>query len=78
MYYFKNIFYSGIECYLVLQAYVNWIQKNGEEATLPALGMTNYQLFFVSFAQVCFFMHFSYCLQQIQLSYHLLKQKKHL
>ncbi|XP_053083193.1 endothelin-converting enzyme 1 isoform X2 [Pangasianodon hypophthalmus] len=34
------------------KAYVNWIQKNGEEATLPALGMTNHQLFFVSFAQV--------------------------
>ncbi|KAG9260766.1 endothelin-converting enzyme 1 [Astyanax mexicanus] len=34
------------------KAYVNWIQKNGEEATLPALGMTNHQLFFVGFAQV--------------------------
>ena len=35
------------------KAYVNWIEKNGEEATLPALGMTNHQLFFVGFAQVC-------------------------
>ncbi|MEQ2172188.1 Endothelin-converting enzyme 1 [Goodea atripinnis] len=34
-------------------AYVNWIKKNGEEATLPALGMTNHQLFFVGFAQHC-------------------------
>ncbi|XP_047439160.1 endothelin-converting enzyme 1 isoform X1 [Mugil cephalus] len=34
------------------KAYVNWIEKNGEEATLPALGMTNHQLFFVGFAQV--------------------------
>ncbi|KAI4878347.1 hypothetical protein NFI96_033697 [Prochilodus magdalenae] len=34
------------------KAYVNWIRKNGEEATLPALGMTNHQLFFVGFAQV--------------------------
>ncbi|XP_070967425.1 endothelin-converting enzyme 1-like isoform X3 [Oncorhynchus clarkii lewisi] len=34
------------------KAYVNWIAKNGEEATLPALGMTNHQLFFVGFAQV--------------------------
>uniref|UniRef100_A0A3Q3WIT7 Endothelin-converting enzyme 1 n=1 Tax=Mola mola TaxID=94237 RepID=A0A3Q3WIT7_MOLML len=34
------------------KAYVNWIRKNGEEATLPALGMTHYQLFFVGFAQV--------------------------
>ena len=32
---------------------MNWIEKNGEEATLPALGMTNHQLFFVGFAQVC-------------------------
>uniref|UniRef100_A0A674A2Q0 Endothelin-converting enzyme 1 n=1 Tax=Salmo trutta TaxID=8032 RepID=A0A674A2Q0_SALTR len=34
------------------KAYMNWIAKNGEEATLPALGMTNHQLFFVGFAQV--------------------------
>ncbi|KAL0978496.1 hypothetical protein UPYG_G00171240 [Umbra pygmaea] len=34
------------------KAYVNWIAKNGEEASLPALGMTNHQLFFVGFAQV--------------------------
>ncbi|XP_034056901.1 endothelin-converting enzyme 1 isoform X1 [Gymnodraco acuticeps] len=34
------------------KAYVNWVKKNGEEATLPALGMTNDQLFFVGFAQV--------------------------
>ncbi|XP_049590528.1 endothelin-converting enzyme 1 isoform X1 [Syngnathus scovelli] len=34
------------------EAYVNWIRRNGEEATLPALGMTNHQLFFVGFAQV--------------------------
>lgn len=34
------------------KAYVNWIERNGEEPTLPALGMTNHQLFFVGFAQV--------------------------
>lgn len=34
------------------KAYVSWIKKNGEEPTLPALGMTNHQLFFVGFAQV--------------------------
>uniref|UniRef100_A0A673CIB2 Endothelin-converting enzyme 1 n=1 Tax=Sphaeramia orbicularis TaxID=375764 RepID=A0A673CIB2_9TELE len=34
------------------KAYVKWIEKNGEEAALPALGMTNHQLFFVGFAQV--------------------------
>uniref|UniRef100_A0AAY4EJY7 Endothelin-converting enzyme 1 n=1 Tax=Denticeps clupeoides TaxID=299321 RepID=A0AAY4EJY7_9TELE len=33
-------------------AYVNWTKKNGEEETLPAIGMTNHQLFFVGFAQV--------------------------
>lgn len=38
---------------LPCKAYVNWIERNGEEATLPALGMTNHQLFFVGFAQVC-------------------------
>lgn len=31
---------------------MNWIEKNGEGSTLPALGMTNHQLFFVGFAQV--------------------------
>ncbi|KAG7274920.1 hypothetical protein CRUP_036813 [Coryphaenoides rupestris] len=34
------------------KAYLNWIDRNGEEPTLPALGMTNHQLFFVGFAQV--------------------------
>ncbi|XP_053136999.1 endothelin-converting enzyme 1 isoform X2 [Hemicordylus capensis] len=34
------------------RAYQNWVQKNGGEETLPALGLTNPQLFFVGFAQV--------------------------
>lgn len=34
------------------QAYQNWLKKNGDEETLPSLGLTNYQLFFVGFAQV--------------------------
>uniref|UniRef100_A0A4W4G2C4 Endothelin-converting enzyme 1 n=1 Tax=Electrophorus electricus TaxID=8005 RepID=A0A4W4G2C4_ELEEL len=34
------------------KAYENWIWKHGKEAALPALGMTNHQLFFVGFAQV--------------------------
>ncbi|KAJ8258257.1 hypothetical protein COCON_G00172690 [Conger conger] len=34
------------------EAYESWIQKNGEEPLLPAIGMTNRQLFFVGFAQV--------------------------
>uniref|UniRef100_A0A803XRC7 endothelin-converting enzyme 1 n=1 Tax=Meleagris gallopavo TaxID=9103 RepID=A0A803XRC7_MELGA len=33
-------------------AYKFWLQKNGEEKQLPALGLTNHQLFFVGFAQV--------------------------
>uniref|UniRef100_A0A8V0ZHS1 Endothelin-converting enzyme 1 n=1 Tax=Gallus gallus TaxID=9031 RepID=A0A8V0ZHS1_CHICK len=34
------------------RAYQNWLRKNGEEETLPTLGLTNHQLFFVGFAQV--------------------------
>ncbi|XP_053724409.1 endothelin-converting enzyme 1 isoform X1 [Synchiropus splendidus] len=34
------------------KAYTRWIEKNGVEPTLPALGMTNHQLFFVGFAQI--------------------------
>ncbi|NWX94391.1 ECE2 enzyme, partial [Nothoprocta pentlandii] len=33
-------------------AYKSWLQRNGEEKRLPALGLTNHQLFFVGFAQV--------------------------
>ncbi|KAM4797829.1 endothelin-converting enzyme 1-like isoform X2 [Urocitellus parryii] len=34
------------------RAYQNWVKKNGEEQTLPTLGLTNDQLFFLGFAQV--------------------------
>uniref|UniRef100_A0A6J0SS69 Endothelin-converting enzyme 1 n=2 Tax=Pogona vitticeps TaxID=103695 RepID=A0A6J0SS69_9SAUR len=34
------------------RAYQNWVRKNGVERTLPALGLTNDQLFFIGFAQV--------------------------
>ncbi|XP_072210430.1 endothelin-converting enzyme 1 isoform X3 [Excalfactoria chinensis] len=34
------------------RAYQNWLKKHGEEETLPTLGLTNHQLFFVGFAQV--------------------------
>ncbi|KAJ7306527.1 hypothetical protein JRQ81_009887 [Phrynocephalus forsythii] len=34
------------------RAYQNWVRKNGAEETLPTLGLTNDQLFFVGFAQV--------------------------
>lgn len=37
---------------LSLQAYQSWVQKNGEEKRLPAVNLTNDQLFFVGFAQV--------------------------
>uniref|UniRef100_A0A8C2GWD2 endothelin-converting enzyme 1 n=1 Tax=Cyprinus carpio TaxID=7962 RepID=A0A8C2GWD2_CYPCA len=33
-------------------AYRSWVQKNGEEKRLPAVNLTNDQLFFVGFAQV--------------------------
>ncbi|XP_036392017.1 endothelin-converting enzyme 2b isoform X2 [Megalops cyprinoides] len=33
-------------------AYKSWVQANGEEKRLPAVGLTNDQLFFVGFAQV--------------------------
>ncbi|XP_029435165.1 endothelin-converting enzyme 1 isoform X2 [Rhinatrema bivittatum] len=34
------------------RAYQNWVKKNGEEEALPTLELSNYQLFFVGFAQV--------------------------
>ena len=34
------------------QAYRSWVQRNGEEKILPAVNLTNDQLFFVGFAQV--------------------------
>lgn len=42
---------SGAERSL-LQAYQNWVKQNGPEQTLPTLGLTNDQLFFLGFAQV--------------------------
>ncbi|KAG1662549.1 Neprilysin-1 [Nymphon striatum] len=33
-------------------AYKKWVQKNGDEQLLPGLGLTNYQLFFLNYAQV--------------------------
>lgn len=37
---------------LCVQAYQSWVWKNGEEKRLPAINLTNDQLFFVGFAQV--------------------------
>lgn len=37
---------------LFTQAYKAWLRKHGEEQPLPAVGLTNHQLFFVGFAQV--------------------------
>ncbi|XP_059997177.1 endothelin-converting enzyme 1 isoform X4 [Lagenorhynchus albirostris] len=34
------------------RAYQNWVKKYGAEQTLPTLGLTNNQLFFLGFAQV--------------------------
>ena len=33
-------------------AYQNWVKRNGEEPTLPGLGLSNEQAFFLSYAQV--------------------------
>lgn len=33
-------------------AYLKWIEENGEEKNLPLLNLSNRQVFFVSFAQV--------------------------
>lgn len=35
-----------------MQAYKEWVKRNGEEAPLPAVNFTNEQLFFISAAQV--------------------------
>ncbi|XP_078206479.1 endothelin-converting enzyme 2 isoform X10 [Callithrix jacchus] len=35
-------------------AYKAWLRMHGEEQQLPAVGLTNHQLFFVGFAQSCF------------------------
>lgn len=56
-----NLLLSCSSKYFVLhllcssQAYRSWIRKNGEEKRLPAVNLTNDQLFFLGFAQVSFF-----------------------
>lgn len=35
-----------------MQAYKEWVKRNGEEPQLPAVNFTNEQLFFISAAQV--------------------------
>lgn len=42
---------------LAFNAYKKWIEQNGEEKLLPLLGLSNQQLFFVSFAQVRIFLY---------------------
>lgn len=36
----------------ILQAYENYVKKNGKEKLLPGLDMNHQQLFFLNFAQV--------------------------
>lgn len=36
----------------MMQAYKEWVKRNGEEPQLPAVNFTNEQLFFISAAQV--------------------------
>lgn len=38
---------------LCFQAYLKWVETEGEEARLPGLDMDHKQLFFLNFAQVC-------------------------
>lgn len=37
---------------IYLQAYLKWVETEGEEARLPGLDMDHKQLFFLNFAQV--------------------------
>lgn len=41
-----------VNCLLILQAYKNHVMVHGEEALLPGIDLSHYQLFFVSFGQV--------------------------
>jgi len=41
-------------------AYKDWTSKNGRELSLPAVNLTNEQLFFVAFAQVAAFTFYVY------------------
>ncbi|XP_048659951.1 endothelin-converting enzyme 2 isoform X4 [Marmota marmota marmota] len=43
---------GGLAAHSFPQAYKAWLRKHGEEQQLPAVGLTNHQLFFVGFAQV--------------------------
>lgn len=43
---------GGLAAHSIPQAYKAWLRKHGEEQQLPAVGLTNHQLFFVGFAQV--------------------------
>lgn len=38
--------------HVYLQAYLKWVETEGEEPHLPGLGMDHKQLFFLNFAQV--------------------------
>lgn len=38
--------------HLSLQAYMRWVEDHGEEPVLPSVNLTQYQAFFISYAQV--------------------------
>lgn len=38
---------------MCLQAYLKWVEREGEEPRLPGLDLDHKQLFFLNFAQVC-------------------------
>ncbi|XP_052693587.1 endothelin-converting enzyme 1-like [Crassostrea angulata] len=44
---------SGVQ--IAYKAYKKWVQKNGGEKLAPGLGLTNDQMFFVSYAQASYY-----------------------
>ena len=50
----KILLFDKEQYYLYNQkAYELWMKENGEEAPLPGVSLTNKQIFYISFAQVC-------------------------
>lgn len=43
-----------LNVFLYLQAYLKWVEMQGEELRLPGLDMDHKQLFFLNFAQVSY------------------------
>ena len=48
---------SKDSCFIPMQAYRKWVERNGEEAPLPGMNLTHNQLFFLNYAQVSYIKH---------------------